>query len=78
MYRLALGILRGRGRGGGISVLGNEDGPLFPGYILPDQPEFVVIFYELFQLRQTHRIRNASFLLAIFEKRTPGNYCNDY
>ena len=30
-------------------------------------------------LRKTHRIRrNASFLLAIFGKPTPGNYCNDY
>ena len=27
--------------------------------------------------RQTHRIRNVSFLLDIFGKCTPGNYCND-
>ena len=47
--------------GGGIYLLGNEDEPIFRGYILPDQPEFLVIFYKLFQLRQTHRIRNASF-----------------
>ena len=39
---------------------------------------FWLSLYKLFQLRQTHRIRNASFLLAIFGKRTPGNYCNDY
>ena len=53
--------------GGGISLLGKED-----------QPEFLVIFYKLFQLRQTHRIRNASFALTIFGKCTPGNYCNNY
>ena len=26
-----------------------------------NQPEFLVIFYKLFQLRQSHWIRNASF-----------------
>ena len=66
-------------RGGGrISLLGHEDEPLFRGYVLPDQPEFLVMFYKLFQLKQTHRIRNASFLLSIFGKCTPGNYCTDY
>ena len=30
-------------------------------FVRPDQPEFLVVFYKLFQLRQTHRIRNASF-----------------
>ena len=50
---------------GGISLLGNEDGPIFRGYVLPDQPEFSVIFSKLFQLRQTHWIRNASFYAAI-------------
>ena len=54
-------LLRKLGGGGGISLLCNEDQPIFRGYILPDQPEFLVIFYKLFQLRQTHRIRNASF-----------------
>ena len=44
----------------------------------PDQAEFLVIFYKLFQLRQAHRIRNATFLLAIFGKCTPGNCCYDY
>ena len=73
--RLALGILQG---GGGISRLGNEDKPIFSGYVRPDQPEFLVIFYKLFQMRQTHRIRNASFLLAILGKCTAGKYCNDY
>ena len=35
----------GRGGGGGcISLLGNEDEPIFRGYVLPDQPEFWVIF----------------------------------
>ena len=63
---------------GRISLLGNEDEPIFRGYVLPGQPEFLVIFYELFQLRQTHWIRNTSFLLAIFGKCMPGNYCNDY
>ena len=57
----------GEGEGdGGISLLGHEDEPVFRGYFLPDQPELLVIFYKLFQLRQTHRIRKAFFLLAIF------------
>ena len=47
-----------------ISLLGNEDEPIFREHVLPDQPEFLVIFYEL--LRQTHWIRNASILLAMF------------
>ena len=46
---------------GAISLLGNEDEPILRGYGHPDQPEFLVIFYKLFQLRQTHWIRNASF-----------------
>ena len=83
---LALRILRGtcsqnlarRGGGGGCSLLGHEDEPIFRGYVLPDQPEVLVIFYKLFQLTQTHRIRNASILMTIFWKCTPGNYCNDY
>ena len=62
---------------GGISLLGNEDEPIFRGYVRPVQPEFLVIFYELFRLRQTHWVGNAFFLLAIFGKCTPGN-CNDY
>ena len=70
-----LGILRGRGA---ISLLVYEDEPIFRGHVLPDQPECLVIFYKLFQLRQTHRISNASFLLAIFGKCTPGNYCDNY
>ena len=56
----------------------NEDEPIFRWSVFPDQPEYLVIFHKLFQVRQTHRIRNASFLLAIFGKCTPGNYCNDY
>ena len=36
---------------GGISLLGNEDEPIFRGYVLPDQPLFFVIFCMLFQLR---------------------------
>ena len=51
---------------GGILLLGNEDKPIFRGYVLPDQPELLVIFYKLFQLRQTHRIRMPLFLLDIF------------
>ena len=35
---------------GGISLLGNGDEPIFRGYILPDQPEFLVIFYKRFHL----------------------------
>ena len=56
---------------GGISLSDNED-QYFENTsfwdVLPDQPEFLVIFHKLFQLRQTHRIRNASVLLAIFGK----------
>ena len=73
--RLALGILQGKG---GISLLDNEDEPIFRGHVLPDQPQLLVIFYKLFQLRQTHWIRNPSFLLAINGKCMPGKYCNDY
>ena len=51
----------------GISLLGNKDEPIFRGYVLPDQPEFLVIFYKLFQSRQTHWIRNASFTGHIWE-----------
>ena len=36
----------GRRGGGGISLLGNEDEPIFRGYVLPDQPEFLVIFLQ--------------------------------
>ena len=73
--RLALGILQGRG---GISLLGNEDEPIFRGHVFPDQPELLVIFYKLFQLRQTQWIRNPSFLLAIYGKCMLGKYCTDY
>ena len=55
------------GGGWGISLLGNEDEPIFREHVLPDQPEFLVIFYKLFQLRQTHWIRNASFTGHIWE-----------
>ena len=75
--RLALGILQGRG---GISLLGNEDEPIFRGHVLPDQPELLVIFYKLFQLRQTHWIRNSFslLLLAIHGKCMLEKYCGDY
>ena len=73
--RLALGVLQGRG---GISLLGNEDELIFRGHVLPDQPERLVIFYKLFQLRQTQRIRNPSFILALYGKCMLGKYCNDY
>ena len=64
--------MKGRGGGGGgISLFDNEDVPIFRGYVLPDQPEFLVLFYKLFQLRQTLWIRNTSFLLAIFGKCSP-------
>ena len=55
---------------GGISLLGNEDEPTFRGYILPDQAEFLVIFYKLFQLRQTHWTRECLFF--------NGNICEMY
>ena len=74
VYRLALGNLRERG----ISLLGNEDEPIFSGYVLSDQPEFLVIFYKLFQLRQLIRLGMPLFSLAILGKCMPGNYCNDY
>ena len=48
-------------RKGGISLLGNEDEPVFQGYVLQNQPEFLLIFHKLFQLIQSHWIRNASF-----------------
>ena len=73
--RLALEILQGRG---GISLLDNEDEPIFRGHVLPDQPERLVSFYKLFQLRQTHWIRNPSFILAINGKCMQGKYCKDY
>ena len=42
------------GGGGGISPLGNEDGPIFRGYLglLPDQPEFLAscLSYKLIGL----------------------------
>ena len=65
----------GGGEGGeGFSLLGKIDEPIFREYVLPDQPEFLVTFYELLQLRFTIN----SFCLAIFEKCMPGNYCYDY
>ena len=69
---------RNLARKGGISLLGNEDEPIFRGHVLPDQPELLVIFYKLFQLRQTHWIRNPSFLLAIYGKCMLGKCCNDH
>ena len=53
-------------RKGAISQLGNEDESILGGYVLPVQPEILVIFYKLFQLRQTHRIMNASVLSGHF------------
>ena len=55
-----------------------KEGEEFPCWVNEDQPEFLVIFYKLFEVSQTHRIRNASLLLAIFGKCTLVNYCNDY
>ena len=68
-------VCGGGGGGGGVSLSGNEDEPILRGYVLLDHPEFLVIFYKLFQLRRNHRIRNASFYQAIFGKCMPGNYC---
>ena len=59
---IALGMLGGRG---GISLLRNEDKPIFRGYALPDQPELLVQAVSV----------NA---LAMFGKCMPGKYCNDY
>ena len=41
---------------GGISLLGTEDEPIFRAYVLPDQPELLVIFYKLFHLRKTNSL----------------------
>ena len=41
----------GGGGGGGLSVLGKEDEPVFRWYILPDEREFLVIFYKVLQSR---------------------------
>ena len=38
------------------TLLGNEDEPIFRGYVLPDQPEFLVLFCKLLQLRFTTNI----------------------
>ena len=40
--------------------------------------KFVQISLNFSVKTNSYRIRNASFLLAIFGKCTPGNYCNDY
>ena len=40
--------------------------------------ELLVMFYKLFQLTQTHWIRNPCFLLVIYGKCMLGKYCNDY
>ena len=37
---------RNPGRNGGISLLGNEDEPIFRRYVLPNQPKFLVILYS--------------------------------
>ena len=37
---------RNLARKGELSVLGNKDEPIFRGYVLPDQPELLVIFYS--------------------------------
>ena len=63
---------------GNVPLLGNEDEPIFRGYVLSDQLELLVIFYKLFQLRQTHWIRNASFFTGHIWEVYPGKYCNDY
>ena len=39
---------------------------------------FWLFLQAISQSRQRHRIRNASFLLVIFGKCTPGYYCDDY
>ena len=38
----------GGGGGGGVSLSGNEGKPIFRGYVLPNHPEVLVIFYKLF------------------------------
>ena len=60
----------------GISLFDNEDEPKFRGQVLPDQPEFSVIFYKLFFYKLIG-VGMLLFLLSIFGKCTPGKYCND-
>ena len=53
-------------RKGGLSLLANKDEPIFRGYILPDQPEFFVIFFKLLSVKIHDKLielgRHASFL----------------
>ena len=62
---------------GGSSLLGNEDEPIFQGYVLLDQSKFLVIFYKLFRLNTLIGLGMPLFYWP-FGKCTPGNYCDDY
>ena len=39
---------RNLARKGGISLLGNDDEPIFRGHVLPDQPEYLLSFTSCF------------------------------
>ena len=54
----------------------NEDGPIFRGNVLPDQPEFLS-FTSCFSEDKLIGL-GMPFLLAIFGRCMPGKYCNDY
>ena len=70
----------GGGGGGGSPLFDNEDEPSFLGHVVPDQTEFLVIFYNLLQLDYLKLIGLGMPLsyLTIFEKCRPVSYCNDY
>ena len=36
---------------GEISLLGNEDEPIFRGYVSPDHPQFLVIFQKAISVK---------------------------
>ena len=63
---------------GGIPLFGNEDEPIFRGYVLPNQPEVWLSFTSCFSYDKVIGLGMPLFLLAIFGKCTPGKHCNDY
>ena len=44
-------VAESQGGGGGTSLLGNENELIFRGYILPDQPEFFIIFIQAISVK---------------------------
>ena len=60
---------------GGISLLGNEDEPMFRGFFQISLN--FVIFHKLFQRDKLIGLGMPLVLLAIFEKCNPGSYYNE-